>query len=84
MKIAILHSAPKKEKKNIAIKSPKIIRYLNLSAQSSLSICFQKYLSKCEDTYFILQNKFLHIYTDSFETKILRNDCVLICTLVII
>ena len=32
-----------------------------LSAQSSLSIFAQKYLCKCEDTYFILQNKYLCI-----------------------
>ena len=33
------------------------------------------YLQKCKDTYFILQNKYLCIYEDSFEGKILRDDC---------
>ena len=48
-------------------------------AQSSLSIFTQKYLRKCEDTYFILQNKYLPIYEDSFGVKILllRDDCAL-------
>ena len=41
-------------------------------AQSSLSIFAQKYLHKCEDTYFILQNKYLCIYKDSFGAKILK------------
>ena len=36
-----------------------------------------KYLRKCKDTYFILQNKYLHIYEDSFGVKILRDDCTL-------
>ena len=30
-----------------------------IGAQSSLGIVAQKYLRKCEDTYFILQNKYL-------------------------
>ena len=34
-----------------------------------------KYLCKCEDTYFIVQNKYLCIYEDSFGAKILTNDC---------
>ena len=42
------------------------------SAQSSLSIFTQKYLYKCEDTYFILENKYLCIYVDSFGAKIFR------------
>ena len=33
-----------------------------------------KYLCKCEDTYFILQNKYLRICEDSFGAKILRDD----------
>ena len=37
--------------------------------QSSLSIFTQKYLYKCEDTYFILQNKYLCIYQDSFGER---------------
>ena len=45
-----------------------------LSAQSSLSIFAQKYLCKCEDTYFILQNKYLCIHKDSFGVKILKDD----------
>ena len=36
------------------------------SSQSFLSIFAQNYLHKCEDTYFILQNKHLRIYKDSF------------------
>ena len=42
--------------------------------QSSLSIFAQKYLRKCEDTYLILQNKYLHIYEDSFGAKMPRDD----------
>ena len=45
-----------------------------IGAQSSLSIIAQKYLRECEDTYFILQNKYLCIYEDSFGVKILRDD----------
>ena len=48
--------------------------HTELSAQSSLSIFSQKYLLKCEDTYLILQNKYLHIYEDSFGAKIPRDD----------
>ena len=58
---------------NIKKRSP----HTELSAQSSLSSFSQKYLLKCEDTYFILQNKYLHIYEDSFWAKILRGDCAL-------
>ena len=53
-----------------------MIVYL-VSMQSSLSIFAQKYLRKCEDTYFILQNKYLSIYKDSFGAKILSDDCSL-------
>ena len=28
-----------------------------------------------KDTYFILQNKYLRVYEDTFGTKILRDDC---------
>ena len=42
-----------------------------------LNGALQNYLHKCEDTYFILQNKYLHIYEDSFGAKILRDDCAL-------
>ena len=41
-----------------------------------LSIFAQEYLCKCENTYFILQKKYLCIYEDSFGMKILRDDCV--------
>ena len=37
----------------------------------------QSLLGKFKDTYFILQNKYLCIYEDSFEVKILRNDWAL-------
>ena len=37
----------------------------------------QKYLHKCKDTYFILQNKCLRIDEDSFGAKTLRDDCPL-------
>ena len=49
------------------------------TAQSSLIIFAQKYIGKCEDTYFILQNKYLCIYKDSFGlgVKILGDDCSL-------
>ena len=53
---------------NLELNSP-------LSVQSSLSIFAQKYLRKCEDTYFILQIKHLRIYEDAFAAKIHRNDC---------
>ena len=33
------------------------------------------YLRTCDDTYLILQNKYLHIYEDSVRAKILRDDC---------
>ena len=42
-----------------------------LSVQSYLNIFAQKYLHKCEDNYFILQNKYLRIYEKSFRAKIL-------------
>ena len=45
-------------------------------AQSSLSIFAQKYLHKCEDPYFFLQNKYICIDEDSFGAKILRDDCI--------
>ena len=48
-----------------------------LSAQLSLSIFTQKYLRKCEDIYFILQNKCLCIYEDSFGAMIIKDDCAL-------
>ena len=51
----------------------------SFSAQSSLSIFTQKYLRKCEDTYFILHNKYLRIYKDSFRAKRLRDDYALRC-----
>ena len=46
-----------------------------IGEQSSLSIFTQKYLHKCEDTYFIFQNKYLRNYKDSFGVKLLRDDC---------
>ena len=49
----------------------------SICAQSSLSILAQKYFRKCEDTYFIFQNKYLCIYEDSFGAKILIDDCTL-------
>ena len=49
---------------------------MTFSAQSSASIFTQKYLRKCEDTFFILQNKYLRINEDSFGAKILEDDCV--------
>ena len=39
------------------------------SAQLSLSIFIQKYLYECKITYFILENKYLCIYKDSFGAK---------------
>ena len=77
-----LHSTPKEL---ILLKNENVSFYplqlsdtsaLLLSAQSSLSILAQKYLDKCEDTYFILQKKYyLCIYKDSFGAKILWDDC---------
>ena len=36
-----------------------------ISAQTSLSSFTQEYLCKSEDTYFMLQNKYLYIYEDT-------------------
>ena len=47
----------------------------SISTQASLSILTQRYLRKCEDTYSILQNKYICNYEDSFGVKILRDDC---------
>ena len=52
--------------------------YVPLSVPSSLSIFAPKYLLEYKDTYFILQNKYLCIYKDSFAVNILRDDCALI------
>lgn len=38
----------------------------------ALSVFPQKCLRKCEDTYLILQNKYLCIFKHSFGAKILR------------
>ena len=38
--------------------------FSHISAQSSLSIFPQKYLCVCEDTYFILQNKYIFGFTE--------------------
>ena len=46
-------------------------------AKSSLSCFAQKYHRKWEETYFILQNKYLCIYKDRFGVKILGDDCAL-------
>ena len=46
-------------------------------AKSSLSSFAQKYLRKWEETYFILQNKYLRIYKDRFGVKILGDDSAL-------
>ena len=54
---------------------------LQFSGQSSLSIFAQKYFCKCEETYFILQNKYLCIYKDSLGAKILRDNCGLSITI---
>ena len=54
-------------------------RIFILRVQSYLCIFVQKYLCKCEYTYFILQNTYLCICKDSFGPKILllRDDCTL-------
>ena len=41
---------------------------------NTLSIFPQINLPKCEEPYFILQNKYLHIYEDRFGATILRDD----------
>ena len=43
-----------------------------VSVLSSLGVFAPKHLHKCKNTYFILQNKYLCIYKDSFEATILR------------
>ena len=51
-------------------------RHRTARAKSSLNIFAQKYLRKFEDTtYFILQNKYLHIYEDIFGAKIAPLIC---------
>ena len=40
-------------------------------------LCWKVYLRKCKNTYFILQNKYLHIYEDSFGAKMLIDDWTL-------
>ena len=61
--------------KNILLWCLYLVINPSLSAQSSLSIFDQKYHHKCEDTYYIVQNKYLRIYEVSFGPKILRDDC---------
>ena len=51
------------------------IAILSVKSSLTLSIFAQKYLYKCKDTYFILQNKYLYIYEDSFRAKILGDAC---------
>ena len=47
--------------------------------RNHLCIFAEKYLRRCEDTYFItLQNKYLCIYKDSFGAKILRDDSAIV------
>ena len=48
---------------------------VQISGQSFLSIFTKKYLCKCKDAYFILQNKYVCIHEDSFGAKILIDDC---------
>ena len=43
-----------------------------ICAQLPLCVFAQKYLPKCKDTYFILQNKYLRIYADSLGAKVLE------------
>ena len=51
---------------------------LELEKRSSAQVLTaHKYPCKCEDIYFILQNKYLCIYEDSFGAMILRDDCAL-------
>ena len=51
---------------------------LQFIVQSSLSIFAQKYFRKCEDTYFVLQNKYICIYKDSLGA---RDNCGLSITI---
>ena len=48
---------------------------VQISRQSFLSTFTKKYLCKCKDAYFILQNKYVCINEDSFGAKILIDDC---------
>ena len=54
-----------------------VSNFNSIGTQASLSILTQRYLRKCEDTYSILQNKYICNYEDSFGVKILREDCAL-------
>ena len=60
-----------------SIKLGNLITTNEPNVQSSLCIFAQKYLRKCEDAYFILQNKYVCIHEDSFGAKILIDDCAL-------
>ena len=51
------------------------VQSVRCSAQSSQSFLAQRFLRKFEDNYFILQNKYLCFYKDTFGTKTLRDDC---------
>ena len=48
---------------------------VQISGQSFLSIFTQKFLCKCKDAYFFLQNKYVCIHEDTFGAKILIDDC---------
>ena len=49
----------------------------SICAQSSISFFTQKYLRESEDNNFILQNKYIRIYDDSFGAKVVKDDCAL-------
>ena len=42
---------------------------LDFLVHNQHSLFTQKYIPKCEDTFFILQNKYLWIYEDSFGAR---------------
>ena len=48
-----------------------------VSVLSSLGVFAPKHLHKCKNSYFILQNKYLCIYEDSFGAKLHRDDFIL-------
>ena len=57
--------------KKVVVYGKQIATIVLFSGQSSLSIFTQKYLRKCEDTHFNLQNRYLRIYENIFVVMIL-------------
>ena len=61
---------------NVSLAENSLPMYVALKSEKECPI-ISKYLRKCEDTYNILQNKYLCIYEDTFGAKVLRDDFIL-------